>query len=76
VPEYLEEFSAHQDVVKHCGGQIGGNPGLIDRILQDMGVKQENATDEHLNEAVAIAQEEYAVVVFLVNSNRTQFLGF
>jgi hypothetical protein len=38
VPEYLEEFSTHRDMVKHCGGQIGGNPGLVDSVLRDMGV--------------------------------------
>jgi hypothetical protein len=68
---YLEEFSAHQDMVEHCNGQIGGNPCLIDRVLRDMEVEQENATNEQLHEAVVIAQEEYAMVVFLVNSHRT-----
>jgi hypothetical protein len=36
-----------------------------------MEVEQENATNEQLHEAVVIAQEEYAMVVFLVNSHRT-----
>jgi hypothetical protein len=71
----MEELTSRRDVVENCTGKVGYNPRLIMRVLTDMGTNQEDATEEQLTQAMETAKDEYMVMLFLLNSDKTQYQG-
>jgi hypothetical protein len=43
---YLERFQNCVDVIEHCGGSIGQEPGLMRKVLGDKGLIAEAATQD------------------------------
>jgi hypothetical protein len=47
---YLERFQNCVDVIEHCGGSIGQEPGLVRKVLEDKGLIAEAATQAQIRE--------------------------
>jgi exonuclease VII small subunit len=45
---YLERFQNCVDVIKHCRGSIGQEPGLVQKVLQDQGKGGDAATMDEI----------------------------
>jgi hypothetical protein len=54
---YLERFQNCIDVIKQCGGSIGQEPGLVQKVLQDQGKSGDTATTDEIRKAQITAQE-------------------
>jgi hypothetical protein len=70
---YLEKFQNCVDVLDHCGGSIGHVPGLVKSMLEEVGIRYEDATQEELDDANKEIQEQYFVVSFLLSSDRHRY---
>jgi hypothetical protein len=69
---YLERFQNSVDVVEHCGGSIGQEPGLVRKVLEDKGLIAEAATQDQIREAQVTAQEVYLAAAFILGSDRNR----
>ena len=70
---YLERFQNCVDVIEHCGGSIGQEPGLVRKVLEDKGLIAEAATQEQIQEAQVTAQEVYLAAAFILGSDRNRY---
>jgi hypothetical protein len=70
---YLERFQNGVDVIEHCGGSIGQEPGLVQKVLQDRGKSSNTATADETREAQNAAQQQYLAVAFLLGSDRNRY---
>jgi hypothetical protein len=43
---YLERFQNCVNVIEHCGGSIGQEPGLVRKVLEDKGLNAAGATQD------------------------------
>ena len=71
--QYLEQFQNTLDVLKHCGGTIGDDPGLGKFIIEGKGMDPLSATDAEMANAQAIGQESYIAMAFIMGSDRVRF---
>ncbi len=60
-------------MIKHCGGSIGQEPGLVRKVLEDKGLIAEAATQEQIQEAQVTAQEVYLAAAFILGSDRNRY---
>jgi hypothetical protein len=70
---YLERFQNSVDVIEHCGGSIGQEPGLVRNVLKDKGLIAEAATQDQIREAQVTAQEVYLAAAFILGSDRNRY---
>ncbi len=69
---YLERFQNSVEVIEHCGGTIGLNPGLVDATMRSAKpmMTRDTATAEQLLAAEKYTKEQYLACAFLMGSDR------
>jgi hypothetical protein len=70
---YLERFQNCVDVIEHCGGSIGQEPGLVQKVLEDKGLSAKAPTQDQIWEAQTTAQEVYLAAAFILGSDRNRY---
>ena len=71
--QFLKEFQNCVDVLRHCGGSTGDDPGMINQLLKEMGVEPEGATADQRTQATEDANERCLAVAFLRRADRARF---
>ena len=71
--DYLRKFNNMVDVIEHCGGQIGGEPGPIASALTDLGYNPNDFNPGEFMEAYEIVKEEHLALCFLYGADRTRY---
>jgi hypothetical protein len=68
---YLKKFQNSVEVIKHCGGDLGIDTGLIDATFATVNpaVTRDTATPETLKAAKKYAREQYLACPFLLGSD-------
>ena len=72
---YLEQFQNVVDMIEHCGGSIGFEPGLHEEILSKKGIPRQVATTKQKDQVAKEARERYLGTAFLCGSDRAQYGG-
>ena len=69
---YLERFQNSVEVIEHCGGTIGLDPGLVDATMRSAKpmMTRDTATAEQLLAAEKYTKEQYLACAFLMGSDR------
>ena len=71
--DYLKKFNNMVDVIEHCGGQIGAEPGPIASALTDLGYDPNNFNPPEFMEAYEIVKDEHLAVCFLYGADRIRY---
>lgn len=69
---YLETFKNLIEAVQYSGGEIGIDPGILQRAMP-AGASIEMATDKQMNVAKDIAQQEYIACGFMLGADRNRY---
>ncbi len=72
---YLERFQNSVEVIDHCGGTIGLDPGLVDATMRSAKpmMTRDTATAEQLLAAEKYTKEQYLACAFLMGSDRHRY---
>ena len=72
---YLEKFQNSVKVIKHCGGDLGIDTGLIDAAFAtaNPAVTRDTAAPETLIAVQKYAREQYLACAFLLGSDRKRY---
>ena len=72
---YLEKFKNMIQVIETAGGEIGNEPGLIKKELEELDppVLIADATPEQRATALVTSKEKYHAMIFLMNSDRNRY---
>jgi hypothetical protein len=75
VPVYLERFQNSVEVIEHCGGTIGVDPGLIDMTMSTAtpAMTRTTARASQLLAAERYTKEEYLACAFLMGADRHRY---
>ena len=68
---YLEQFQNVVDVIEHCGGSLGFEPGLHEEILSKKGIPRQVVTTKQKDQIAKEAHERYLGTAFLCGSDQT-----
>ena len=73
--QYRETFTNLVEVIEHCGGAVGDEPGMVDKVLGELKppVARIAASDEEMEDARAAAKERYLACAFLLGSDRNRY---
>jgi hypothetical protein len=69
---YLERFRNSVEVIKHCGGSIGMDPGLVDEVLKmaiPTALTRDTASAEQIRSAEQYTRERYLACALLMGSD-------
>jgi hypothetical protein len=69
---YLERFQNYVDVMEHCGGSIGQELGLVQKVLTKNGLRAGKVMTDQIREAQNTAQEQYLAAAFILGSDQNQ----
>jgi hypothetical protein len=70
---YLEKFQNMLDVIKHSGGSIGEDPGILESLITKRQQDLTIMTDDKISDANKEAQEQYLAVAFLLSVDHVQY---
>jgi hypothetical protein len=72
---YLERFQNSVEVIKHCGGIIGPDPGLVDATIRSAKpmMTRDTETAEQLLAAEKYTKKQYLACAFLMGSDQHQY---
>lgn len=71
--DYLKKSNNIVNVIEHCGGQIGGEPGPLESTLTNLGYNANDFTLMEFMEAYEVVKEEHLAVCFLYGADRIRY---
>lgn len=72
--KFLEKFQSLTEVIEHCGGSIGEEPGMIDAVSKREYTKDYDALDGAQKKDVRlIARQEYLGTAFVLKADRGRY---
>jgi len=72
--DYHTQFQNTVDVIEHCGGQIGNDPGIVAAVARDLGHTDLSTIDPaEYSKVTKLAKERYLAVGFLLGADKSRF---
>ena len=72
---YLDSYNNLQDVVEHCGGNIGNHPSLLAYTYKLKNINETTTDSEEIKTVLNATKESYGAIAFLCGLNQTRFQG-
>jgi hypothetical protein len=66
----LDRFQNRVEVIEHCRGSIGQDPGLVLKALEDEGKHPETASTGEISTAQKVTQDQHLAAAFLLGLDR------
>ena len=70
---YLEQFQNTVDVIEHCGGTVGTDPGIAQELVKERNLDVSLLTNEEMEEIRKESQAQYLAVAFVLDADKIRY---
>ena len=70
---YHESFQNHINVIKHCSGLLGIDPGISKAVFKEKGLTLATSTTTQKDEVKKETKERYLTVAFILGADRGRY---